>query len=50
MIENKIIKKIFQALDSQIGVHDGQPFSIVVRIKLHDFLKKKAYHGIIERI
>ncbi len=30
MIENKIIKKIFKALDSQIGVHDGQPFSIVV--------------------
>ena len=30
MIEKKLINKIFTALDRQIGVHSGLPFSIVV--------------------
>ncbi len=30
MIETKLIDKIFNALDRQIGVHSGLPFSIVV--------------------
>ena len=30
MIEKRLIDKIFKALDLQIGVHSGLPFSIVV--------------------
>ena len=30
MIEAKLIDRIFKALDRQIGVHSGIPFSIVV--------------------
>jgi hypothetical protein len=30
MIEAKMIDRIFKALDRQIGVHSGIPFSIVV--------------------